>query len=471
MEKLGLLTFLLLLLYTSAANNGSELLKQIVFVENTLSWYDASYYCKTYYDDLFSVSDLNDLRNLIDSGKPLSWIGLFRWSSFWIWIDHTTPVFFNWNFHENCATISRFGVWHNVSCDSLYPSVCQDAQMGLHYNGTPDTWFNAKKACEDHQYNFPIIRNYWDNKNFTDAIHIDPAWIGLSKDTNLPNTWRWVNNESLTYSSWFTPLFCAVLDQSGIWYDRACFEENPFVCFSENNQIRTYTLVEERKNFSEAQSHCKVLSMNLITVKTQEENTALLYYISQNGGFSGDNVHFWIGLYNNPWYWVSGHSNIQNWNRNQPDNISQNQPIESEAMSCVASEDGEWSDEDCLIHLPFFCSITVPSPILVSEPKSWEDALDYCRGRYVDLISLISDVEQQLAVRNIQGVQNSYVWTGLRFLAGSWFWVHGDKLKYENWLDDGQKQCPGNLRCGALAAASGKWEPRSCEDKLSFLCF
>ncbi|XP_055041028.2 L-selectin-like [Misgurnus anguillicaudatus] len=132
---------------------------------------------------------------------------------------------------------------------------------------------------------------------------------------------------------------------------------------------------------------------------------------------------------------------------------------------------GEWFDEDCSEPRSFFCSTPVRSMILVSEPKSWEEALDYCRGRYVDLVSLTSDKEQVAAVRKIQSVQNGYVWTGLRFLSGSWFWVYGDSLQYENWLDKGQKQCPGNLRCGALAVASGKWEPRSCEEKLNFLCF
>ncbi|KAL0181216.1 hypothetical protein M9458_023622, partial [Cirrhinus mrigala] len=80
---------------------------------------------------------------------------------------------------------------------------------------------------------------------------------------------------------------------------------------------------------------------------------------------------------------------------------------------------------------------TVRSMILVSEPKSWMEALKHCRDRYVDLASLSSAMEQHTAENKVEDVQSNYVWIGLNFLMGSWIWVYGDNVQYVNWVNSG----------------------------------
>uniref|UniRef100_A0A8C1QAR2 C-type lectin domain-containing protein n=1 Tax=Cyprinus carpio TaxID=7962 RepID=A0A8C1QAR2_CYPCA len=102
---------------------------------------------------------------------------------------------------------------------------------------------------------------------------------------------------------------------------------------------------------------------------------------------------------------------------------------------------------------------------------TWYWALKHCRDRYVDLTSLSTAIEQQVAENKVKDVQSNYVWIGLNFLVGSWVWVSGDNTQYVNWVTGANLQCPVALRCGALTVANGKWEPRPCEERLEFLCF
>lgn len=68
--------------------------------------------------------------------------------------------------------------------------------------------------------------------------------------------------------------------------------------------------------------------------------------------------------------------------------------------------------------------------------------------------------------------QAVYVWTGLHFMAGHWFWVSGDDLQYKSWSAEGELQCPDrNLRCGALDRDEKVWKPIDCEERHHFLCF
>lgn len=60
------------------------------------------------------------------------------------------------------------------------------------------------------------------------------------------------------------------------------------------------------------------------------------------------------------------------------------------------------------------------------------------------------------------------VWTGLRFLAGRWFW--SDRAA----VSDGHlPQCPSvTQRCGALAkSGDGGLETLDCTEELNFLCY
>lgn len=115
----------------------------------------------------------------------------------------------------------------------------------------------------------------------------------------------------------------------------------------------------------------------------------------------------------------------------------------------------------CTSTHPFFCSKNL---ILVQEKKTWEEALEYCRSHYVDLAYLDSKV-----IPDLSNAQTESVWTGMRFLAGKWFWVSKKNIFETNIT---LPSCPHEpYRCGACNTQKEQLENRDCEERLNFLCF
>uniref|UniRef100_A0A8C1G7H9 C-type lectin domain-containing protein n=1 Tax=Cyprinus carpio TaxID=7962 RepID=A0A8C1G7H9_CYPCA len=113
----------------------------------------------------------------------------------------------------------------------------------------------------------------------------------------------------------------------------------------------------------------------------------------------------------------------------------------------------------CTSKHPFFCYENLN---LALEKKTWEEALDYCRSRETDLAYVDPKV-----LPNMSNAQTDSVWTGLRFMAGMWFWVSKENVETSIALPS----CPPEpYRCGARNAKTGIWENRDCEEKLNFLC-
>ncbi|KAL1265752.1 hypothetical protein QQF64_003779 [Cirrhinus molitorella] len=473
MEMFGFLSFMLLVLHTSAYTPVPGLVKEIIHVEQKKSWYDATAYCLSNSGKPFMVLDKNVAKNFSSSANQLSWVGLFRNYAIWYWVDKTLSTYFNW--FGKCASLNRVGFWHTKTCDDKLNYLCKRVSGDWVLVKESKTWQEAKQHCETDHAGLAIISNEGDNSIISALVETDFAWIGLARvqqNSPLKETWRWVNNEPVTYSRWFSALFCAAIDWRGFWHDRVCFEEHPFICFRHVDLILEFKLVSENKAWNEAETHCKLLNMNLVIVKTEEELTALVVYIKSIHDSFMDDLYFWMGLYNNPWYWSSSSIRTQFWKSMQPDNVdSKNKIIVPVEHACGALKDGELLDETCIDPLPFFCTATVRSMILVSEPKSWMEALKHCRDKNVNLASLSSAMEQYVAEQKVERVQTSYVWIGLNFLAGSWIWVYGDDIQYVNWVNGENLQCPVTRRCGALTVANGKWEARSCEERMEFLCF
>ncbi|XDV18756.1 hypothetical protein PO909_024388 [Leuciscus waleckii] len=191
--------------------------------------------------------------------------------------------------------------------------------------------------------------------------------------------------------------------------------------------------------WEDAQTYCREYHDDLSTVNREEAQL-----LSANPGVNY--TSFWIGLHispNNPEQWI--------W-------------------SGVRTFNYKLHNVLCSRIRPFYC-MQVFEPILVNQNKTWDEALDYCRQTYTDLASLRSQMIMAEVIKNTITSQTAYVWTGLRFLAGHWFWVSGDDLQYKAWSAEGELQCPArNLRCGALDRENNIWRPNNCEDKLNFLC-
>ncbi|XP_053467670.1 macrophage mannose receptor 1-like [Ictalurus furcatus] len=134
---------------------------------------------------------------------------------------------------------------------------------------------------------------------------------------------------------------------------------------------------------------------------------------------------------------------------------------------CVSIQNMELSTYNCNQHMKFFCYKWVPQMVLVEMMMNWEEALQYCRTHYTDLVSVPTDKDLQVAKSTSMTSQTPRVWTGLRYMDGSWFWVNQDPLGNVTSVPS----CPMRpFHCGALSAGDDVWENRDCNEKMNFLC-
>ncbi|CAJ1076025.1 dromaiocalcin-1-like isoform X2 [Xyrichtys novacula] len=120
--------------------------------------------------------------------------------------------------------------------------------------------------------------------------------------------------------------------------------------------------------------------------------------------------------------------------------------------------------------------------VLVKEEKTWEEALVHCRtleakdpdkpvsayeNYKYDLATLLTDDDHEFAREKAQSATTDEIWTGLRYLAGSWLWVGGEDMNYKN-----IRECLSEGSCGTLPIeGDADYEIRSCEERRNFFCY
>ena len=111
--------------------------------------------------------------------------------------------------------------------------------------------------------------------------------------------------------------------------------------------------------------------------------------------------------------------------------------------------------------------------VLIRENKTWREALDYCKGRNMELVSASSSDVQGWVREVSRGASTAHVWMGLSFLCPMelWFWISGVTLCSDDWATGngtGRNECG---RAGALQSGGDrKWVSRPMTEKLNFIC-
>ncbi|KAM9751759.1 C-type mannose receptor 2-like [Menidia menidia] len=237
-------------------------LGQYHFEYNPRSWAEARRHCRGQFQELASVSSLQeaqrlatgaDLSRIQASGQKYAWIGWFDDVASWRW-SMSTPGFYSgeeaafrhWNEppnnaygRENCVEMDPAGTWNDQNCDSLRMSVCchlegEDVKFVL--VSTTMTWAAAQSYCRQHYTDLASVRNSAENQRVRAVVpFMTFAWIGLFRDS-----WKWSDGLSSSFRYWESAqpdggaeaCVGANLLNSGRWGDWSCDSQLPFVCYS-----------------------------------------------------------------------------------------------------------------------------------------------------------------------------------------------------------------------------------------------
>ncbi|XDV18886.1 hypothetical protein PO909_024484 [Leuciscus waleckii] len=223
---------------------------------------------------------------------------------------------------------------------------------------------------------------------------------------------------------------------------------------------RKHYYVNEIMQWSNAQQYCKAHHDDLSTVS----NVIMKEAEDKSTPALTDDV--WIGLrfIAALWRWTGGEDATDvMWDAGQPNTMH-------EKCASVLKSNSKVHDNPCFSSLPFYCMEDFEL-VLVQQENTWEEALEYCRQNYIDLAGLSSDVIMKEAKEKSTPALTDDVWTGLRFIAGHWFWVNGNNIAYTAWSMEEEPQCPAmDQRCGVYDRKKIAWKPADCEKRLNFLC-
>ncbi|XP_047246063.1 secretory phospholipase A2 receptor-like [Girardinichthys multiradiatus] len=281
---------------------------------------------------------------------------------------------------------------------------------------------------------------------------IRKVWLGLEqKNTSIPT---WSNGDKFIFDESTTEKqgkqLCEAI-QNGTWKGFNCSEKKAFMCQKGNN----YSLVAIEKNWCQAMQHCKTHYTNLASINDAQQNEELR---NKSEGKS-----FWIGLQYDKFQWMD----------NSCSTFSYVEGSEPKCFVVNVDQKGQWNTVPCRNDETTICYKGNVKIRLIEEPKTWEEALNYCTAKHSRFL-WIKDQEDQYAVAqwlNFTYTGSNPLWIGLKQSSVFGFWIWSDRIvNYNKWENGQQPEMPLSNQCGVINAETHTWSDENCWSQLPFLC-
>ncbi|KAK2913214.1 hypothetical protein Q8A67_001613 [Cirrhinus molitorella] len=246
-------------------------------------------------------------------------------------------------------------------------------------------WFHCDLASIEDAADFSLLQAAV--RGITDP----GAWIGLKKDWV---GWRWSLSDSAFYKEGEAEYRrwkvgqpdnaagienCGVVDDVGEFWDYPCFTQNPFICYDGNETVlQRYVFVDQKMNWSDAQTFCRQKHTDLVSIRNQDENQQVRDLVPLG-------TLVFIGLFKDYFRWSDNSwSSFRSWSVGEPD----------DSGACVEqrlSDINTWADQNCDESRPFICQDGEKMQILRVNLKSVQNVNDP-----VMKVSIMKQIQQKL---------------------------------------------------------------------------
>ncbi|MED6242909.1 hypothetical protein ATANTOWER_011690 [Ataeniobius toweri] len=201
--------------------------------------------------------------------------------------------------------------------------------------------------------------------------------------------------------------------------------------------------------------HCRAHFTDLASINDTQQNEELR---NKSQGKS-----FWIGLQYDEFQWMD----------NSCSTFSYVEWPESKCFVVNVYQKGRWNSVPCSNSETSICYKGKVKIRLIEEPKTWEEALNYCTAKHSRFL-WIEDQEDQYAVAqwlNFTYNGSNPLWIGLKQSSVFGFWIWSDRIvNYNNWENGQQPEMPLSNQCGVINAKTHTWSDENCWSQLPFLC-
>uniref|UniRef100_I3JRI2 C-type lectin domain-containing protein n=1 Tax=Oreochromis niloticus TaxID=8128 RepID=I3JRI2_ORENI len=229
-------------------------------------------------------------------------------------------------------------------------------------------------------------------------------------------------------------------------------------------QLYEYHFIKEEMSWDEARAYCRENYTDLAKVFDLTDMRRL-QDSAQN------QTEAWIGLYSEPgrdnrtWHWsLPGEEYTENkscWGDGEPNDSEYPENCVMKSEKCV--------DVPYTHTYPFICYND--KLILIRENKTWEEALNYCRQKHHNLVSISNPEEQRWVQERAKNASTPFVWLGLRYSCtlGFWFWVNDNLLCYERWASGGKTEdC--DMSAAMTTGGQHEWVSQRENETFNFIC-
>ncbi|XP_017282008.1 macrophage mannose receptor 1 isoform X2 [Kryptolebias marmoratus] len=221
---------------------------------------------------------------------------------------------------------------------------------------------DAKNHCKGQNSDLVTIRNSAEINELINKYSAtnESVWIGLTNENEW--IWHWsLPDQDTIFLNWspgepqtVEGPKCAKMDQNGGWFEDDCGTELSFICHA-SGDASSHIFVEELKTWRDAQSHCRGLLTELVSIQSAEENKAVLN-ISKSQSV-------WIGLFRDPWKWSDGSkSSFRFWISDQPSGI-----VGKKCVVAGFDQEGKWENRNCNNQYSFICYGQKSTPATTSS--------------------------------------------------------------------------------------------------------
>lgn len=340
------------------------------------------------------------------------------------------------------------------------------------------TWNEAQNYCRKKHSDLATVTDVNDAEKLVGMMtkkNVSAAWIGLQSKQGKDNRmWHWTlpgveTNETKLNGYWVPGEpndgkvdqneNCVEMGTNNDfkWEDILCGASCAFICYDDTDQADPFRVINEKKNWPQAQKYCRTNHTDLISGLNQFNR------FTKNSMAQSEPL--WIGLFRDTWKWSDGNnSSFRNWRSEEFEGGD-----EKEECAAVTNTSGKWSSDDCNEEKLFFCYDD--KVILVQNKMNWEDALYYCQEKYDDLVTITDASEQRWVQARAKNATTSHVWLGLRYTCtlDFWFWVSDEVVGYKNW-GRGQEKNVCDMSGAMSSKGAHKWFKKLDDQEFNFIC-
>ncbi|XP_019946799.2 macrophage mannose receptor 1-like [Paralichthys olivaceus] len=355
----------------------------------------------------------------------------------------------------------------------LTTALCLEAthiKNTFHFPSEKMTWTEARQYCQRTHIDL-VTWNTVDRVKLSKwlvKIDVKEAWIGLHRDPEKDPVWKWINvktgegvaghdlSQSSEWADGSQSGHCAVVRDDLMWYSVKCSSRYNVYCSRGSKTLHH----EGNVSWHHASQLCQAFMSSLATITKANKDDL------DNSG--------WIGLYRQAghnWSWVgNSSSNYRNW--------APGEPLTTDCGSYDPKTE-KWYSKVCSQELEPVCYDD--NLVVVNKNKTWEQARRHCtamRTPCADSSDSCVYSYKMLSLHNLQDydyvreriyrASTDEVWIGLRYLAGEWRWMNGNKLDDQGMLPE----CPSLWKnCGTLSKHdTNNWISRDCSERRNFIC-